>query len=96
MNDKSYREPRHDLAGRDCCDPANDMDSEMSGGDAHDAFLRQMGAPAAPRGGHADSVKKHVEKVKCNMNDEREYVYGTKAIDLRVKEEPPSPEGMVW
>jgi len=92
MNDKAYREPRHDMHGRECCDPARDLDyQKQGGGDAHDAFLAQMGAPPAPRGGHMDSVKAHEKKVKCDMTDERSYEWGTKAIDLPVKT-PPKPD----
>lgn len=95
MNDKAYREPRHDLHGRGCCDPALQLDCQKAdgSGDAHDAFLAQMGAPPAPRGGHMDSVRAHEKKVKLNLTDERTYEYGTKAIDLPVK---PADEGMVY
>ena len=91
--EKAYLEPRHAVQ-RDCCYDENggaveDMHAETPSGDAHDQFIRTLGGDVKPRGGHADAVRAHEQKIKLGVVDNRKHVYGEKSIDVRVKPEPP-------
>lgn len=95
-NEKSYLEPRHAVQRTCCFDDDNgqveDMHSGSDAGDAHDQFVRALGGDVGARGGHQDSVKAHMQKIQCNVVDNREHVYDQKSIRTRVQ--PKADGGM--
>jgi hypothetical protein len=90
--EKAYLEPRHAVQRDCCCDPSGsveDMHAEGEYGDAHDQFIACLGGDVKPRGGHADAVRAHEQKIKLGVVDNRKHVYGEKGLEVRVKPEPP-------
>lgn len=87
MDDKQYREPRHDLKGRfnDKYDSGGRMDCGEGDLDAHDVFIRQMGGEVRPLGGHQKAATKRAEQVKIPGEDTRVHEMGPEAIDMPVK-----------
>lgn len=83
---KDYLEPKHNV----CRDSYKEKLNTGEGhSDVHDAFIACVGGDVGSRGGHADSVKAHLEKVKMPpLEDSRAYYYGEKSITVPVEPDP--------
>lgn len=97
-NEKAYLEPRHAVQ-RECCyddekGKVEDMHAESAAGDAHDTFVKCLGGDVNARGGHPDTVKAHLQKIKCDVVDGRKHVYDEKSIAVRVKPDPEPMDGI--